>query len=238
MKQIVLNDSWDALREFTQARIALGRAGCSIPIRGELAFKLAHAHARDAVYAILETGALVSAVSALGMPVLEIQSQVTDRSVYLQRPDLGRLLNTQSSALITEHQAANDLVIIIADGLSATAINTNLVPLLMELLPLLKEHSLRLAPVCIASQARVAIGDQVGGGLGSMVSLVLIGERPGLSAADSIGAYITYRPQQGLTDEARNCVSNIRPGGLGFRDAAAKIMYLVTASLAMGYSGV
>lgn len=237
MDRLIIHDSWEALREFTDARIALGRTGTSIPLQGELAFKLAHAHARDAVHSIMDTGFLVMELKRFAVPVLLLKSRASTRQLYLQRPDLGRLPDTLSEQLITEFASPNDFTLIVADGLSATAINHNLVQLLNILFPLLVSTGLRPGPISIVEQGRVAIGDVVGHVLQSKLAIMLIGERPGLSSPDSIGAYITYKPAPGLTDESRNCVSNIRPKGLSFEKASEKIMYIVAEAMKRKLTG-
>ncbi|RYZ99830.1 MAG: ethanolamine ammonia-lyase subunit EutC [Sphingobacteriaceae bacterium] len=237
-KEVQTNATWRAFQNFTNARIAIGRTGHSIPVKRLLEFKLAHAHARDAVYSKLNTEALAEDIKQFNLPVLQLQSLVTYREQYLQRPDLGRKLNEQSFEQLKEYNSTYDLVIIITDGLSATATNQHAVGLLQYLLPYLTRAGLQLAPLCITEQGRVAISDDVAAVLKAKMSLILIGERPGLSAADSLGAYITYDPQPGLTDEARNCVSNIRPGGLKLQQAADRIYYLIQQSLQRKLSGV
>jgi len=231
-------DSWESLKEFTAARIALGRAGDSIPMRQSLEFKLAHAHARDAVYSTLDTEKLTEDLRVLDIPVLKLHSQATTRQIYLQRPDLGRLPDETSDQIVKAHLIPSDISIILADGLSANAINNGAFSLLEALIPLIKGMNYKLAPVCLAEQARVAIADPIAHGLQSRLSIILIGERPGLSSADSIGAYLTYSPKPGLTDESRNCVSNIRQDGLSFKLAAEKIFYLVQESFKRKLSGV
>ena len=233
-----MSDSWESLKAFTAARIALGRVGNSIPTAESLEFKLAHAHARDAVYSVLDVEGLAIQLKALDLPVLHLQSKADNRQVYLQRPDLGRLPDEASLALVQENLLTYDICILLADGLSATAINTNAIPLLNALIPLFKGMKYRLSPLCLVQQARVAIADPIAHGLQAQLSLILIGERPGLSAADSIGAYLTYHPEPGLTDESRNCVSNIREGGLSFALAAEKIFYLVQEAFKRELSGV
>jgi ethanolamine ammonia-lyase small subunit len=232
-------DPWAGLRAFTAARIALGRSGTSVPLREALAFRLAHAHARDAVYSTLASEQLGQALSELNLPIGHVQSQATTRQQYLQRPDLGRQLaeasRTELAGLAT---AACDVALVLADGLSATASNTHAQPLLRHLVPMLRQAGLRLAPLVLAEQARVALGDEVGQLLRARLVLVLIGERPGLSAPDSLGAYFTYGPRPGLTDEARNCVSNIRPAGLGYEAAADKLFFLLSEALRRQLSGV
>ena len=231
-------ESLKALQEFTSARIAIGRVGTSIPLKQSLEFKLAHAHARDAVYSELDTNNLTDTLKEFDLPVLHLHSRVNDRRQYLQRPDLGRRLNDGSLDLLLDHRPQTDIAIILADGLSATAVNENAVGLLQALIPQLLAAGFKLAPISIVEQGRVAIGDDIGHGLKAKLSLVLIGERPGLSSADSLGAYLTYNPKPGLTDEMRNCISNIRPGGLIYKKAAKKIFYLVTEAFKRKLSGV
>jgi len=233
-----LYDPHAALKEFTRARIAIGRAGVSIPLQQSLDFKLAHAHARDAVYSNLDTDKLPEMLKVFNLPVLTVRSKAQTRQKYLKRPDLGRSLDESSIALLDTYAGSYDVVFIIADGLSATAVNENTVPLLELLLPALSAEKLKIAPVCLAEQGRVALGDDIAGRLGAKFSIMLIGERPGLSAADSMGAYLTYNPKPGLTDESRNCVSNIRPHGLKHKPAADKIFYLVTEAFKRKLSGV
>jgi len=237
-EQIKITDSWEHLKQFTAARIAVGRVGTSIPLKESLDFKLAHAHARDAVYSELDQPMLMKALQHMQIPTIEVRSRAQTRQEYLQRPDLGRLPEEASLKLLHAHRGKHDISIILADGLSAEAINRHAVPLLNYLLPLLKDSVYQLAPICIALQSRVALGDHIAEGLGARLSVVLIGERPGLSAADSIGAYLTFNPRPGLTDESRNCVSNIRKGGLPVEEAARKIFYLIQESFRRKLSGV
>lgn len=237
MKQIVRADNWEALREFTDARIALGRTGTSIPLKHELAFKLAHAHARDAIHSIMDIDALLTGLRLFDLPMLVLSSQATNRAEYLKRPDLGRLPAEASMTTVAEFASPGDLAIVIADGLSATAINRNVIPLLSILIPKLKAAGCSLCPLSLVQQGRVAIGDPIAAGLEAKQVLVLIGERPGLSSPDSVGAYLTYQPKPGLTDESRNCVSNIRPQGLSFERAAETIFFLITESLRRKISG-
>ncbi|MHB8208337.1 ethanolamine ammonia-lyase subunit EutC [Mucilaginibacter sp.] len=226
------------LKEFTAARIGIGRTGTSIPTKQSLAFKLAHAHARDAVYSVLDIDALSNEIKQFKLPVLVLHSKAGSRAEYLQRPDLGRKLKKSSASQLKEYAGDYDISIIIADGLSASAINENVIGLLQSLMPLLTNSSLKLAPICFVEQGRVAVSDKVAHLLNAKLSVILIGERPGLSSADSIGAYLTYGPKPGLTDESRNCISNIRPQGLMFKPAADKIFYLVQEAFRMKLSGV
>lgn len=236
---IVKHDPWVSLKQYTTARIALGRTGTAIPLKEVLNFRLAHAHARDAVYSALAVNALYEQLQAFHLPVLLLHSQAADRHEYLQRPDKGRQLDSDSiSTLQQSSHQQQDIAIILADGLSATAINVHTKPLLDILIPLLKQAGLSLSPISMIQQGRVASGDQVGALLRAKVTLMLIGERPGLSAADSMGAYITYDPAPGTTDEARNCISNIRENGLQYPEAANKICYLLKEALRLKLTGV
>ena len=233
------DDILSSLKEFTAARIAIGRTGASIPLKQSLAFKLAHAHARDAVYSELDIDKLSADLKQFHLPVLLLHSEAVYREQYLQRPDLGRLLNANSISVIKDCAANSfDIVIIIADGLSATAVNSNAVGLLKTLIPQLLTIGFRLAPICMVKQGRVAVSDDIGLHLNAKLSLILIGERPGLSSADSMGAYLTFGPRPGLTDEVRNCISNIRPHGLTFKPAAKKIFYLIQEAFKRKLSGV
>jgi ethanolamine ammonia-lyase small subunit len=231
-------ESLKALQEFTSARIAIGRVGTSIPLKQSLEFKLAHAHARDAVYSELDINNLTDVLKQFDLPILHLHSRVIDRRQYLQRPDLGRRLNDESLDLLLDHRPETDIAIILADGLSATAVNENAIGLIQALIPQLLAAGFKLAPITMVEQGRVAIGDDIGHGLKAKLSLVLIGERPGLSSADSLGAYLTYNPKPGLTDEMRNCISNIRPGGLIYKKAAKKIFYLISEAFKRKLSGV
>lgn len=232
------NDPLSFLKEFTAARIAIGSTGSSIPIKESLEFKLAHAHARDAVYSAIDLKELTYKLKRFNLPVLCLHSQAVSRAIYLQRPDLGRLLDKLSVEILNNQILGADISIIIADGLSAIAIHENIVALLELLIPKLLYANLSIAPLSLIQQGRVAIGDDVGQGLNTNLSLMLIGERPGLSAADSMGAYLTYHPQRGLTDDSRNCISNIRAGGLNVNLAAEKIFYLIQESFKRKLSGV
>ncbi len=227
-------DSWRSLRQFTSARIALGRTGQSVPLKESLHFKLTHAHARDAVYSSLNINVLEQSLQKFGLPLIHLHSKATSREEYLQRPDSGRRL--RNPLALSGYNGSYDLCIIVADGLSARAIEDHVVSLLDNLIP--SVNHLRLAPLTIAEQARVAIGDEIGSLFNSKLSLILIGERPGLSSPNSLGAYLTYSPAIGLTDESRNCVSNIRPEGLPYTEAATKILYLIQQSLHRKISGV
>jgi ethanolamine ammonia-lyase small subunit len=222
-------DPWAALRALTPARIALGRAGQSLPTRAHLEFQLDHARARDAVHQALDARRLGDALAVSGLETLEVRSAAADRATYLQRPDLGRRLEPASRDTLTAAAEPDgvDAVLVVADGLSARAAQSHAPPLLAALVPRLREAGWRLAPAVIALQARVALGDEIGALLRARLLLVLLGERPGLSAPDSLGAYLTWDPRPGRTDAERNCVSNIRPEGLAPELAVDRLYHLM-----------
>ena len=229
----------EALRELTPARVGLGRSGASLPTDALLAFTLDHARARDAVHTALDAPHLVAGLAGLGLQVGEVSSQARSRRDYLRRPDLGRMLDADSRrALEQQSGGANELVIVIGDGLSPAAVNVHAVELVRHLAPRLTETGISLGDVVVASGARVALGDEIGAVLGARMVVMLIGERPGLSAPDSLGAYLTFAPRIGLTDEKRNCVSNIHGAGLSYDEAAFKIAWLVREGIARGITGV
>ena len=233
----VTADPWTDLAGLTPARLALGRSGASLPTREVLKLGLAHARARDAVHAAAGFDALRSGLVALGRPTIEVESAAPDRATYLRRPDFGRRLSARSRTWLEGREPADaDLCILVADGLSAAAVDRNALPLLEALLPRLAPRS--LAPIVLARQGRVALGDEVGALLRVRLTIMLIGERPGLSAADSLGAYLTFGPRIGLTDAARNCVSNIRAEGLVPEAAAHRIAWLVERAFALSLTGV
>jgi ethanolamine ammonia-lyase small subunit len=226
------------LRALTPARVGLGRTGVSLGTRDLLDFQRAHAQARDAVHARLDSAALAAEIgSRIRSEALRLHSSASNRAEYLQRPDLGRRLNEASLALLSEQPADDvDLAVVIADGLSAVAVERHAAPLLQELLPLLETWN--LAPVTIVEQGRVAIADQIGAALNAQISVILIGERPGLSSPDSLGAYITWDPRPGRTDAERNCISNIRAEGLAYAQAAAQLGYYLTEARRRRLTGV
>ncbi|MFD0792343.1 ethanolamine ammonia-lyase subunit EutC [Mucilaginibacter litoreus] len=224
--------------DFTPARIGIGSVGTAIPTGHSLAFKMAHAHARDAVYAVMDTERLEEELAQFHRPVLQLHSRAANRAEYLQRPDWGRKPDEASLNRLADQISGGDIAIIIADGLSAIAINQNVIPLLQLLVPKVINSGLTLSPVCLVQQGRVAIGDDIAYELNARLCIVFIGERPGLSAADSMGAYLTYNPRPGLTDDSRNCISNIRLGGLSLAAAATKIFYLIQEAFRHQISGV
>ncbi|AZY95526.1 ethanolamine ammonia-lyase subunit EutC (plasmid) [Paracoccus sp. Arc7-R13] len=237
-KDGVTHTPWSALRNLTPARIALGRAGTSLPTKPHLDFQLAHARARKAVHLALDVPSLIAQLAPLGLPVLSLQSAAESRAVYLQRPDLGRRLADLSRTTLAPVPGGCDVAVVIGDGLSATAIAANAVPFLSQALPLLQAQGWSLGPLSIVTQARVAVGDEVGAALGARMVLVLIGERPGLSSPDSMGLYLTHGPRVGLTDEARNCISNVRVAGLSYAEATHKLIFLMTQAHKLGLTGV
>ncbi|MCI0334860.1 MAG: ethanolamine ammonia-lyase subunit EutC, partial [Planctomycetes bacterium] len=234
-------DPWYKLRSATSARIALGRAGGSLPTREWLEFKSAHAAARDAVQNPFDAEGLAAEIVSLGHAVMVVDSMAADRLTFLQRPDLGRRLNELShNRLVSEAPAGSvhDLAVIVSDGLSALAVERHVPSLLRMLLPKLATDRWRIAPTIVVRFGRVALQDEVGHLLGAQLALTLIGERPGLGSPDSLGAYLVYAPQPGNTDAQRNCVSNIRPEGLSYGEAAETLYYLLTEARRRRLSGV
>jgi ethanolamine ammonia-lyase small subunit len=225
------------LRALTPARVGLGRSGASLPTRVLLDFTLDHARARDAVHAPFEVESIAGGLAALGLETVTVSSQAPARADYLKRPDLGRKLDPESRARLMARAAmACDVIIIIGDGLSPAAVDAHAVSLVEVLLP--KLPGLVVGPAVIATGARVALGDEIGALLKARIGIMLIGERPGLSAPHSLGAYLTFAPKPGLTDAERNCVSNIQTAGLSYDEAAVKIAWLARQGLARGVSGV
>lgn len=233
-------DPWRDLTRFTAARIGLGRAGGSVPTRALLEFQLAHARARDAVHAALDVGALQARLEAAGWETVALASAAPDRTTFIQRPDLGRVLSAASKAALESRpqQSAYDLALVIGDGLSALAVERHAVPLLDALRPKLDGTRWHVAPVCVVAQARVAVADEIGALLPARLTAMLIGERPGLSSPDSLGAYLTWDPLPGRTNAERNCLSNIRPEGLGYALAAHKLLHLMLGATARRLTGV
>jgi ethanolamine ammonia-lyase small subunit len=229
---------WADLRKLTAARIGLKRSGASLATQPLLEFQLAHARARDAVHAPLDVGRLNDDIAALDVLVLDVASAATDKQIYLMRPDLGRQLALDAAAKLAPHKGKYDVVFVVSDGLSASAVQSHAASLLAAVLPELRGQNCRIAPVVLARHGRVAIGDAIATALGAECAVVLIGERPGLSAPDSMGAYLTWRPGAQTTDADRNCISNIRPNGIGYADAAFKLTHLLAAIRARGLSGV
>jgi ethanolamine ammonia-lyase small subunit len=240
-RSAVVEDPWEELRQFTDARIALGRCGASLPLASVLSLRMAHAQARDAVHLPLDMDRLAGELAELGLPILRLHSAALDRSTYLTRPDLGRRLDQASQKRVHEQAAAEgcDLVLVVGDGLSSRAISENAVPFLRLFTELSHQFSgLRLGPVCLVRNCRVATGDEIGEVLGAKMVAMLIGERPGLSSPNSMGVYLTYAPQVGTSDESRNCISNVREGGLPIEEGVRKLAYLIEEALRLGTTGV
>jgi ethanolamine ammonia-lyase small subunit len=233
-----VQDEWYRLRGLTAARIGLQRSGASLATKPLLEFRMAHARARDAVHDVLDHARLTNDARALLLPVLTLNSAVPDRKTYLLRPDLGRCLAPEAAATLTRQAGEYDLVAVVADGLSARAVQAHAVPMLAAVLPALRAEGWRIAPLVLVHQGRVAVGDAVAAQLGAGAVVMLIGVRPGLSSPDSMGAYLTWRPSPRTTDAERNCISNIRPEGVGYVEAAFKLVFLLREMRSRGVSGV
>ena len=235
----VLEDGWwTGLRRLTAARIGLQRTGASLATGPLLDFKLAHARARDAVHEPLDEPRLIADLARLGTDVLAVASAAEQRQRYLMRPDLGRRLAPGAEAALARHAGRTHVVFVVADGLSARAVQTHAEPTLAAVLQALRAEGLSIAPLVVVRHGRVAIGDAIAALLGADCVAVLIGERPGLTAPDSMGAYLTWRPGPGTSDALRNCISNIRPDGIGYADAARKLVHMLRAMRARRISGV
>jgi ethanolamine ammonia-lyase small subunit len=225
---------WRDLRRFTDARVALGRAGNALPTAAHLDFQEAHARARDAVWSSLDVAKLEAELSTLGLPIQRVTSQAEERRRFLLRPDLGRRL-PEGTVL---PKAPGSVALVIADGLCASGVQQQAPALLSVLVPALGKAGFTPGPIIIAEQARVALGDDVAEAMEATAIVVLIGERPGLSATDSMGLYITWAARRGSNDAMRNCISNIRPGGLSADFAAAKALWLLAEARKLGATGV
>jgi ethanolamine ammonia-lyase small subunit len=233
-------DPWQTLSQFTSARIALGRAGMSLPTRACLDFQLAHALARDAVSIPLDFVSLAQSLENRAYATLTLQTQAENQQMYLQRPDLGRLLSASAKDCLQQHaQAPADAVLVVADGLSSKAIAQHAEPFIGLLLPQLQTMGFRLPPICLVKHGRVAIGDAIADYFAARLCIVLIGERPGLSSPDSMGIYFTYNAQAGIsTDADRNCISNIHHNGLSYGQALKTLLYLINEAERLQLSGV
>jgi ethanolamine ammonia-lyase small subunit len=236
------HNPWLELRRLTPARIALGRTGTSMPTRAQLDFQYAHAQARDAVHLPFDHATLRSQLTERGHESLLLHSAAIDRNSYLQRPDLGRQLSAGSAQSLREYAEAHpggvDLVIVVADGLSALAVHRHTLPFLARLEEQVRVENWSVAPVVLVEQGRVAVADEIGELLGAKMTVILIGERPGLSSPDSLGLYFTYNPKVGLTDAYRNCISNVRLEGLSYGMAAHRLLYLMREACRRQLSGV
>jgi ethanolamine ammonia-lyase small subunit len=223
------------LRNFTLARVGLGRSGNSLPTRALLDFQLAHAQARDAVHYPFDPAAMLKEIEAAGWPAVAVKSAALDRMEYLRRPDLGRKLSAPSKAALEELRGPFDVAFIVADGLAALAVHRHAIDLLRCVI---EPNAWTIAPIVVASQARVALGDEIGAALNASLTVMLIGERPGLSSPASLGVYLTWSPRPGRTDAERNCISNIRPEGLAIGAAGQLLLLLMNQSRARQLSGV
>lgn len=237
--EILTVDPWEKLRLHTDARIALGRSGNSLPTKRALEFAFAHASARDAVHIAFDVNKLSDGLAGLGLENIVVSSRATTRQIYLARPDLGRRLDeTDAERLEKRVKEPYDVAIIVADGLSSTAISANAIPFIEGILPQLAKEGLSVGPIVSVRNGRVAIGDEIGALMKARLTVMLIGERPGLSSVDSLGAYLTYAPRVGLSDAARNCISNIREAGLTPPLAVTKTMWLIREALKRRLTGV
>jgi len=238
-KPSLQQDPWKQLKNFTRARIALGRVGSSLPTKEVLDFGLSHAMARDAVHLALDIDALESDIQNQKFSTIRVKSMAPDRASYLLRPDWGRRLSEKSMEDLNNMNQAKpiDFLIVVGDGLSSLAVARHVVPLLAEMRHYLPKDW-NADHVVIASQARVALGDEIGQSLGARMVAMLIGERPGLSSPDSLGIYLTYNPKLGLSDADRNCISNVRPEGLQYDAAAKKLVWLAKEAMRLKLSGV
>jgi ethanolamine ammonia-lyase small subunit len=227
------------LRDLTPARVGLGRAGAGMPTNAWLEFALDHARARDAVHAAFDVSAMISGLHDLGLDAFAVSSRAANRKDYLRRPDLGRMLDQDSQRRLAVHADRScQLAIVVADGLSPTAVETHAIELVRSLIPRLAVDGIEIGHAVVGSGARVALGDEIGALLAARMIVMLIGERPGLSASDSLGAYLTFAPRPGRTDAERNCVSNIHGAGLGYDEAALRIAWLIREGLARQLTGV
>lgn len=238
-------DPWQGLRNWTDARIALGRSGVSLPLSAWLDFRLAQARAHDAVMAPFDMDGVAGRLAAAGICCLRAESAASDKQTFLLRPDLGRRLSAEGRASLETWARENmvsgdepDIVLVLSNGLSARAIHDNAVPFVLDFAAKAKAAGLKMGPVVVVNNGRVAVADEVGFLLHAGIVAILVGERPGLSSPNSMGIYMTYAPRPGCTDEARNCISNVRQGGLSIEEGVRKFCYLVQEAVRLGLSGV
>lgn len=240
-KQFEAN-AWERLKQFTDARIALGRVGGSLPTQPALAFQLAHAQAKDAVLKALDIEDMQSKITAFAHDVLQVESCAQDKDIYLKRPDFGRELSEASRQLLKDYQRKHpntyDVVIVAGDGLSARAIEDNAPYFMQEFYASCEQEQWRVAPIVLATGSRVALGDEIAEILQADMLVMLIGERPGLSSPDSMGIYYTWKAHRGCHDAMRNCISNVRPAGLSTHIAIQRLLGLMKKSKLLGLSGV
>jgi ethanolamine ammonia-lyase small subunit len=239
MNNFVKKDVWRSLKQHTDARIALGRTGNSLPTKELLHFGMSHALAKDAIYKEMEVEKIQNFLREHNISSVLVSSRAKDKKEYLINPNLGRQLSEESSNLLLQQNVEKgNIAIIFADGLSAAAINLNAIPVLLEIRAALKGSKFNLSPVIIAKHARVALSDEIGESLKSDASIMLIGERPGLSSPDSLGVYLTWNPKKGCNDSERNCISNVRPQGLSYQQAAFKTFWLLKEAKKLNMSGI
>lgn len=237
-QKLVVSDPWTHLKTFTRARIALGRTGSSLPTDEVLQFGYAHAMARDAVHEPLDVENFCGDLHVAGFDVVRVQSAASDRATYLLRPDLGRKLDDDSICRLQDNSHKEcDVVLVVGDGLSSLAVIHHAQSVLEALRAAFPAHWV-VGSVVVATQARVALSDHIGELLHARLVVMLIGERPGLTSPDSLGIYITFAPRVGRQDAERNCISNVRPEGLRYPDAARKTCWLVSEALRLKVSGV
>lgn len=235
---LITEDPWQSLKQFTDARIGLGRTGSSIPLHAVLDFKLAHARARDAVHTPLDLDAFCDQLVEKDIVCQITNSRVENRDEFLTRPDLGRRLDQASAKALTAEKKDYDIAVVVCDGLSSKAIEENGVPFILSFAEKIQKTQFSLAPIQVVKNGRVAIGDEIGQAIGAKLVVVLVGERPGLSSPNSMGVYITIRPCVGTTDESRNCISNVRNGGLSIEEGVQKTSYLVEKGFREQRTGV
>jgi ethanolamine ammonia-lyase small subunit len=234
----ITSNNWEFLKVYTDARISLGRAGSSIPTKELLKFQLAHASARDAVYSKLNTDILQKEIKLLNKESLLLHSNARDRFIYLKKPDLGRRLDENSTQILKQTPIQNkDLNIVIGDGLSARSIQENTIPFLIEFFSIL-DNKYSHTPMLVVEQARVGVVDPIGEIISPKISMILIGERPGLSSPNSMGIYFTYLPKIGRKDSERNCISNIRKEGLSYKEAALKSKFILEQAFKLKLTGI
>jgi ethanolamine ammonia-lyase small subunit len=233
-----IDPAWAKLRRHTPARIGLARAGSGLATREHLSFQLAHARARDAVHDALDAAPLLDGLRDRGLDALHLMSAAGDRRAYLLRPDLGRRLDERSRDRLDACARGHDLVLVVADGLSARAVQRHALPLIDVALPELRRQHWRIGPAVVVEQGRVAIGDEIGAALEAALVAVMIGERPGLTSPDSLGVYLTWAPAIGRQDAERNCLSNIRPEGMGYAEAVEKLVYLLAQARQLRLTGI
>lgn len=237
MKNILIQqDPWTSLKAHTHARIALGNVGGALPTQEVLNFKLAHAEAKDAIFIPLNINELTQNISLFKLPIFTLKSRIKNRNEYLKRPDLGRRLDEQSAQILSKNNDSFDIVFVITDGLSAEAINVHAIKLIQEILPNINEKY--KIGIALVEQGRVAIADEIGELLNAKMTAIFIGERPGLSSPQSMGIYTTYDPKIGLTDERRNCISNVHFNGLSYDLATNQLIHLINQSFKLQHSGV